>query len=116
MDTLGILQRLGQGKFVDEVCDALATTSAEVVATRNSGTVSITLKIEPAPGDEAMVIISEKIKRSSPSPKPAGAFMYAVDGELFREDPRQTKMELRAVDGSAELRVADDPGKTLREA
>jgi len=117
MDYAGILNRLGNGKFVQDLCEALATTGAEVVATRNSGTVTVTLTLSPAPGgvDEVMILVNDKIKRSAPSAKPGGAYFYALDGELHREDPRQTRMELRAVDGQSELRIPEDRGSALKE-
>lgn len=116
LDSLGTLQRLGGGHMIEELCEALVATAEEVVATKKTGSVSLTLKITKSIGEELAVIITETIKRSSPARGERGAMFFALDGQLHREDPRQIKMELRAVDGQSELRVSEDRGIQVREA
>lgn len=117
MDSLAVLQKLGSGRFIDEVVDAVAKTADEVVATGKAGSVTVTLKISNSGVGDALVVIADQIARRSPKKDPRAAFLYSVDGTLHREDPRQTVMEFRTVEGGApEFRSVEDRGHAVREA
>ncbi len=98
MDALAVLQRLGTGRLLEELHEALVTTAEEVVATGKPGTVTLTLKVSNNSQGDAMVMVRETVSRSAPKRDPRGAMFYALDGALHREDPRQAVMEFRTVD------------------
>lgn len=105
MDSLSVLMRLGSGQLLDDICDALTATAAEVVATGKDGTVTVKFKISTKGQGNALVTIDEQVARSSPKEDPKGAIFWALDGGLFREDPRQTKLPFRDVNAeTAEIR------------
>ena len=98
MDALSVLKRLAQGHLIEELEAALALTASEVVETGKPGVVSVTFKVSNAGQGEAMVVIEESIKRRAPVRAPRGGFLYAVDGALHADDPRQTRLPWREVD------------------
>ena len=116
MDGLAILQRLGSGKLVDLIADALVATADEVVTTGNPGAVTIKLTVTTSQQGDPMVIIHPAINRATPKVEPNPGFFFAVEGELHREDPRQIRMDFRAVDTeTGEIRQVDDrPGNERR--
>lgn len=98
MDSLAVLQRLANGRLIDELVAALATTAEEVVKTGKPGTVSLTLKVSTRGPSDPFVMVEETIARSAPKKDARGAFFFAVDGELHREDPRQAELDFRTID------------------
>jgi hypothetical protein len=97
MDSLSVLMRLGSGQLLDDICSALTATASEVVATGKDGTVTVKFKISTKGQGNALVTIDEQVARTSPKEDPKGAIFWAIEGGLFREDPRQQKMEFREV-------------------
>ena len=98
MDALAVVQRLGSGRLLDELREALAATAEEVVATGKPGTVTVTLKVSNKGQGDPLVMVDEVVSRASPKRDPRGAYFFALDGELHREDPRQQVMEFRSID------------------
>lgn len=97
MDSLAVVLRLGNGKLLDDICDALTATAAEVVETGKPGMVTVKFKVSNKQQGDVLIVIDETVSRASPKDDPKGAYFFAVDGELHREDPRQAKMEFREV-------------------
>jgi curli biogenesis system outer membrane secretion channel CsgG len=107
MDALAILQRLGSGQLLDDLSEALTATAAEVVETGKPGKVTVSFKISNKHQGDVLVMIDETVARVSPKDDPKGAFFFAVNGALHRDDPRQAKMDFRAVDTeTGEIREA----------
>lgn len=98
MNALAILQRLASGQLVEELAWALAVTAQEVVATGSKGTVTLTLTVSNRGPGETVIVVEEKISRKAPGKPARGAIFYAVDGGLFRDDPRQPQIDFRAID------------------
>lgn len=98
MDALGILQRLGAGRLLAELGEALAVTAEEVVATGKPGTVTVSLKVSTKSQGDPLIIVDEIVSRASPRRDPRGAYFFALDGGLYKDDPRQTHMEFRTID------------------
>ncbi|OHD25857.1 MAG: hypothetical protein A2Y38_18185 [Spirochaetes bacterium GWB1_59_5] len=99
MDALSVLQRLSQGRLLEELHEALVKTAEEVVATGKPGVVTLRLTVGGSQGNP-MVAIAEALSRTAPKKESRGAFFFALNGELFREDPRQTRLDFRTVDTS----------------
>lgn len=98
MDALSVLMRLGSGRLLDELHDALVVTAEEVVNTGKPGTVTVTLKVSNKCQGDPLVMVDEIVSRSAPKKDPRGSVFYAINGGLHRDDPRQVKMEFRTVD------------------
>ena len=98
MDALSVLQRLGSGRFLDEVLEALIATAEEVVATGKPGKVTVTFGLSTQEQGDPMVIIDETVGRTSPKKDPKGALFFAMGGELHKDDPRQAPLIFRTVD------------------
>ncbi|MFH0899054.1 MAG: hypothetical protein V2A73_00350 [Pseudomonadota bacterium] len=86
------------------------------MTTGKPGSVTVKLTVSNEDQGDPLVIVSSTINRTTPKRDGRGAVFYAVDGELHREDPRQTKMDFRRIDTSTgEIRDIDDgPGKVER--
>lgn len=115
MDQLSVLQRLGGGTLIERLHEALVQTAQEVVETGNPGTVTLAFKITTQEQGEPLVAILETIGRTPPKRSPRGTILYALGGELHREDPRQIKMEFRSIDPkTGEIREPDIRQKVER--
>lgn len=115
MDILAILQRLGMGRTLGELEDALVSTAEEVVATGRPGMVTLALRITTTSQGNPQVAIAETISRSVPKKAPRGAAFYAVNGGLFKEDPRQEQMDFRTVETKSEVRELEPREKVERK-
>lgn len=118
MDPLSAIQRLGSGHTLEDLYDALTATAQEVVATGKPGQVTLTLKVSNKGQGNPLVIVEETVARTSPKKDPKGAIFYALEGALWREDPRQAHMDFRLVDTeTGEIRSVsvDEMVKTLRD-
>ena len=98
IDALAILQRLGSGQLLDDLRDALVATAEEVVATGNAGKVVLTITLTTKRQGDILIMVDESISRTVPKVEPKGAFFYAANGDLWRDDPRQVPIDFRAVD------------------
>ncbi len=117
MDELNVLQRLGQGRLLEELTVAMASVAAEVVQTGKPGEVTLTLKLTVREQGDPMVLVAESIKRKVPVRAPRGTFLFSVEEWLYVEDPRQPRMQFREVERpAAEQRELDDAAPQVREA
>ena len=88
------LQEHGRGRTNDELSEALHTLIARVKDTGKSGSVSLTVRIEPMKKDERMVVVSDSIKIKLPEhDRPSAAWFIGKDGNLQRDDPYQLSFE-----------------------
>ena len=97
MDSLSIISRLGGGSFLEDLAEALEKTAAEVVETGKVGVVNAQFKISTRGQGNLIVTIDETVSRKSPKRDPQGALYVALDGHLWREDPRQVPLNFRDV-------------------
>jgi hypothetical protein len=104
MDALATIQRLGQGRLLESLHSALVATSEEVVETGKPGTITLKLTVSNHGQGDELVTVNETLSRTSPKRPSRGAIFYAVEGELHRDDPRQTKMDFRLVEPDSEVR------------
>lgn len=86
------LQGIRRGRFA-ELCSAKLTELVKAVATLDKpGKLTIELSLKP--NTDGQVILSGKVKLSSPHPDVGDAIFYATeDGELERTDPKQHDIE-----------------------
>lgn len=107
MDPLAAIQRLAGGHFVEDLYVALTQVAEEVANSPVKGTkgaVTVTFVVTKEQAGEPMVSITEAIAKRPPKPEPLGAYFFAVDGGLHRENPNQVAMEFRVLDGGSETR------------
>ncbi len=98
MDVLAVLQRLGSGRLLVELEEALVKTSEEVVAVGNPGSVTLKLKLSNQEAGDVSVVIGGAVGRTSPATPTRAAFFFSVDGGLHKEDPRQPELpEMRTM-------------------
>ena len=99
MDALTAIQKLAGGHFIEDLYKALTAVSSEVAEREKGakGSVAVTFAISKD-SEEPMVSIQESIVRRMPKGSSRGAWYFALDGELLREDPRQTTLDFKVVD------------------
>jgi hypothetical protein len=116
VNALAILQRLdSSGRFFQDLEEALKETAEEVVQTGKPGTVTISLKVSNQGQGEPWITIDQQVHRSVPKKAPKGAFFFALEGELYKDDPRQTQMDFRTVEsGGSEVREVETREKVER--
>jgi hypothetical protein len=100
------LRLLDGGAFLDRCSDDLAALVKAVEATGKTGKLSITLDLKTL-GNGA-ISITPKVNAALPEPKPDTTLLWAtVEGNLTLDNPKQQRLDLRAVDmTTGELRNA----------
>lgn len=93
------LRDIRGGLMVEELGETLANVVNAVLSTGKKGAVSLKLSIDPASKGDAVVTVTDEIKATIPQEKKMGTLMFALpSGTLQRQDPRQSELELKAVD------------------
>ena len=81
------------GLMVEELTEALAEVVNAVIATGKKGALQLKLDINPASKGDAVVTVTDEIKKTVPQEKRTGTLMFATpSGSLQRQDPRQTDL------------------------
>jgi hypothetical protein len=85
------------GMTHDELSDALQELVAAVTAEGKGGTLTFKIKIKPA-GKSGALEVTDEIKVSAPAQTRSASIFYATpENHLIRDDPKQTKLELRQI-------------------
>lgn len=80
----------------DELGDKLQELVAAVTAEGKGGSLTLTIKVSPSA--TGALDVSDEIKLVLPKETRSHSLFFATpDNNLVREDPRQTKMELRSI-------------------
>jgi hypothetical protein len=123
MDPLSTLQNLGGGQMLEDLYEALQLTASEVVITGNQGAVTVSFKLTNQGIGDVAVQVDPSIKRSPPSRNMRGTFFFAMNGDLYRDDPRQQAMQFHEViptreqTAEVERQVREaDAARTTKEA
>ena len=83
------------GLMVEELTEALAEVVNAVIATGKKGALQLKLDINPASKGDAVVTVTDEIKKTVPQEKRTGTLMFATpSGSLQRQNPRQTDLPL----------------------
>lgn len=113
-----VFESLGGGTVAHDLHLRLMSLGQRVLETRNSGTLTLKLKVDPVKGHDAAFSVTEEISVREPKQEPHGAVFITIgDGQLHKSDPRQTTMfETRIVEsGPSELRVIENKPAIVRE-
>lgn len=92
IDVLAVLQRLGSGRLLEQLEASLQAATADAVASGKPAKVTLSLTVKVRQAGDQLVTIDEAITRTLPVRPPRGAIFYALDGELYRDDPRQPRL------------------------
>lgn len=93
MDALYTLRPLAGGRLLERLAEALIEISGDVARIGQPGAVTLKLSIRRIGDGTPEVIIEEVITKTAPKRKPRGAIVWAVDGDLHQQDPRQPRMQ-----------------------
>jgi len=94
-----VLRDLRRGGCVAEATDALADLVNAVTEHGKAGRLTIELTVRPATRGTGALVIADKIAVKMPVPQTSESLMFATpEGSLLPEDPRQSKLELRAAE------------------
>lgn len=93
-----VIQRLDQGHFSEDLTAAIVAVAEDVVRTGKKGSVAVTFEITQPNAGEPAVIVMDSISRKPPKEAGRGTMAFVIDGELHRNDPRQTSLPVREVD------------------
>lgn len=99
-----VLQEQRQGSLHAELSDELANISQAVIDLNKSGTLTLTLKINPAGKGQAAVFITDEVKAKPPVDKQSSMFFTDGKGNLTRRNPNQTSMPVQLEGGLADER------------
>lgn len=97
------------GALHAELSDALADVVKAVQDHHKAGAVSLTITVKPGAKGTATLVVTDDVKVKAPrGERPAAMFFADADGNLSRNDPRQTELPLRRVEvgQGADLRRA----------
>lgn len=90
------LRHLDHGNLLDDASEKLAELVKNVDASGKPGSLTITIKVRKAA--VGALAITGKVDVKTPAAPVLENLMFAtVDGDLLTEDPRQSKLDLKAV-------------------
>lgn len=90
-----VLREIERGRFHDECGERLAELTQKVREEGKGGTLTLTLKIEPASRMAGAVFVVPDVTIKPPKPpRDAAVFFDDDNGNLLREDPRNVPLPL----------------------
>lgn len=94
------------GVLHDELSDALQELVAAVATEGKGGKLTITISVKPANAGNGALTVTDEIKLAPPKETKSGSiFFVSPENNLIREDPRQTRLDLRQVSGNEPART-----------
>lgn len=96
------VQEQRRGALHTELSEQLADLVHSCVETGKKGKLTLTIAVAPMKGEEGVLTITDDVKVAAPKPDARPAIFFADEhGNLSRNDPRQTELPLRGVEGGA---------------
>lgn len=87
-----------KGELANELTEQLAALVAGVMEIGKPGTLTLSLKVRPAPRGVDMVLIEDDVVLKAPRPdRPQSLFYATDDGGLARHNPNQPELPFRQV-------------------
>lgn len=116
LDSHALLKYLEGGEFAADVRDHLQEVVDAVIYTRKKG--SVTVKLDVAPQGGVAVSIVPSYSKRVPHPAPQGTVVYSLEGEMYRQDPRQLELDavVRRVEQGQLVRADEAAAPAVREA
>lgn len=116
-EALETIDRLAGGYLIERLAEALVEIGHEVAAVRQPGAVTLKLVIKSVGDGTPEIYVEETITPTRPKRRPRGAILWAVEGGLYQDDPRQEQMFPSVVAGSEPTTRRVDGGQPItREA
>lgn len=94
------LHHLGAGCLMDDAAEALSQLVLAVDQTGKPGSMTIKINVRKATG-AALAVAGDLTIKKPAEPKIETLMFPTPEGNLLIEDPRQQKLELRAVSGAS---------------
>lgn len=86
------------GVLHDELSDALQDLVASVAEENKGGVLTLKIVVKPTSAGNGALTVTDEIKLTKPKETKSGSiFFVSPENNLVREDPRQTKLDLRPV-------------------
>jgi hypothetical protein len=93
-----LLRELGEGSVLDDLSAKMNALVEAVQNEHKQGTLMLTLTLKPAQNSALAMLVVPEVRIKKPEPELVGTIMFPTeDCNLVRDNPRQTKMELKAV-------------------
>lgn len=97
------IRQIGGGVFIDTASDKLAELVAAVDQSGKSGKINLTITVKKATRGGAMHV-SGTVTLTKPPADPLECMLFATpEGNLVADDPKQQKLDLKAVAGAVEF-------------
>lgn len=86
------------GVLHDELSDKLQELVAAVAEENKGGTLTLKIVVKPTSAGNGALTVTDEIKVAPPKQTKSGSiFFVSPENNLVREDPRQTKLDLKPV-------------------
>ena len=86
------------GVLHDELSDKLQELVAAVAEENKGGVLTLKINVKPPSAGNGALTVTDEIKLAKPKETKSGSiFFVSPENNLVREDPRQTKLDLRPV-------------------
>jgi hypothetical protein len=108
------LAYINKGTLDAELTEALAEVIKAVRETGKKGAVTLTLNCSMLnTRDENTMKVTPKVTRTIPELDRADTIMFSTaDGDLLRDDPAQTQLDLKVIEPTARLHQSSWPSNT----
>lgn len=104
-----VMRLLDGGTFVDIATDALSSAVTAVDETGKAAELVIRIKIKKAPRGTNAMLVTTEVQAKLPKSEAQSTLLYPTpEGSFLRDDPRQTKLDLKEAPGTKteELKTA----------
>ncbi len=109
---LSMLQAHRRGEALTDLAEAMRQVTEAVQLTGRPGNVTFKVNIRPASKAQGALVVEDDIVTKVPKADRQGSIFFADDhNNLLREDPRQTTLPLRTIDGGKQ-----EEAKPLKQA
>ena len=93
-----LLTQLNNGGFMHDASDRLTELVRAIGETGKAGSLTLKISARPTQGKASALVFAAKVTAAIPAVPPDATLMFSnADGDLFAEDPRQMKLDLRQV-------------------
>lgn len=98
-----LLQQHRHGEILSDLSESIRNVTQAVQDSGRGGSITLKIDIRPASkGRAGALVVEDEIKEKLPTEDKTGSIFFADKNyNLIREDPNQTTLELRSVEGAA---------------
>lgn len=98
-----LLQQHRHGEILSDLSESIRNVTQAVQDSGRGGSITLKIDIRPASkGRAGALVVEDEIKEKLPTEDKTGSIFFADKNfNLIRDDPNQTTLELRSVEGAA---------------